>query len=292
MKVLLTGASGSVGGAALNALLEDPSIKAVFAVARRPLPVSHGKLEVLIVDDLGNWPQQVLKEVADVDACFWYVSCVVHNSKGSDHQHRALGNIASKDSIEKKRVVACDFPLAFLTALLPVRAASSAPFRFIYLSGHFTEPRQDASLWLVADQRKLGVSATLWWQMTRDLNTDNRDTLRMSYRRSKLSTAPNSSSIFAGRLLWYTAPASFYTSSLGGSTQSSWRQQSLGCLCTGPRLEILPTATCGAKDSSSRASYKSLGARVGNYLAGCKNDAHRRLYGPGTASRCVGSECT
>ncbi|EPH3308029.1 MULTISPECIES: NAD-dependent epimerase/dehydratase family protein [Gammaproteobacteria] len=49
-KVLLAGATGLVGGLMLQALLADRTVSEVHVVSRRPLGVSHPKLQVHIVD--------------------------------------------------------------------------------------------------------------------------------------------------------------------------------------------------------------------------------------------------
>ncbi|TLP73678.1 nucleoside-diphosphate sugar epimerase [Pseudomonas nitroreducens] len=49
-KVLLAGATGLVGGQILQALLADSSVCEVHALSRRPLNLSHPKLQVHIVD--------------------------------------------------------------------------------------------------------------------------------------------------------------------------------------------------------------------------------------------------
>ncbi|MDZ4017133.1 NAD(P)H-binding protein [Pseudomonas sichuanensis] len=48
--VLLTGATGLVGAQMLQALLSDPSVAQVHALSRRPLAVSHPKLQVHLAD--------------------------------------------------------------------------------------------------------------------------------------------------------------------------------------------------------------------------------------------------
>jgi uncharacterized protein YbjT (DUF2867 family) len=51
MRVVILGASGAVGSAAVDALLKMPQVKRVVALVRRPLAfVTHPKLEVQIVD--------------------------------------------------------------------------------------------------------------------------------------------------------------------------------------------------------------------------------------------------
>lgn len=49
-KVLLTGATGLVGGQMLQVLLADPSVAQVHALSRRPVAVSHPKLHIHLVD--------------------------------------------------------------------------------------------------------------------------------------------------------------------------------------------------------------------------------------------------
>ncbi|MGJ7916687.1 NAD(P)H-binding protein [Massilia sp. LXY-6] len=54
-KVLVAGATGLVGGQILQALLADPTVAEVHALSRRPLTISHPKLQVHIVD-VGRLP--------------------------------------------------------------------------------------------------------------------------------------------------------------------------------------------------------------------------------------------
>ncbi|MGX1945429.1 NAD(P)H-binding protein [Raoultella ornithinolytica] len=48
--VLLAGASGLVGGQLLQLLLKDPGVICIHALSRKPLKVSHPKLQVHLVD--------------------------------------------------------------------------------------------------------------------------------------------------------------------------------------------------------------------------------------------------
>jgi len=94
MRVMLLGAPGLVGGLTLPGLLDDPRCRAVVAPTRRPLAMTHGKLEnpVLAFDALPASP-----EWARVDA----VIC-------------ALGStIAQAGSREAFHRIAHDYPLAF-----------------------------------------------------------------------------------------------------------------------------------------------------------------------------------
>ncbi|MGK3224702.1 nucleoside-diphosphate sugar epimerase [Enterobacter soli] len=48
--VLLAGATGLVGGQLLQLLLNDPGVSCIHALSRKPLSISHPKLQVHIVD--------------------------------------------------------------------------------------------------------------------------------------------------------------------------------------------------------------------------------------------------
>ena len=94
MRVMLLGATSLVGGLTLRRLLDDPRCSAVVAPTRRPLALTHGKLEnpVLAFDALSTSP-----EWARVDA----VIC-------------ALGStIAQAGSREAFHRIDHDYPLAF-----------------------------------------------------------------------------------------------------------------------------------------------------------------------------------
>ncbi|GFF08585.1 NAD-dependent dehydratase [Stenotrophomonas maltophilia] len=94
MRVMLLGATGLVGGLALPRLLDDPRCSGVVAPTRRPLGMTHGKLEnpVLAFDALPTSPAW-----ARVDA----VIC-------------ALGStIAQAGSREAFHRIDHDYPLAF-----------------------------------------------------------------------------------------------------------------------------------------------------------------------------------
>lgn len=94
MRVMLLGATGMVGGLTLRRLLDDPRCSAVVAPTRRPVALTHGKLEnpVLAFDGLPTSP-----EWARVDA----VIC-------------ALGStIAQAGSREAFHRIDHDYPLAF-----------------------------------------------------------------------------------------------------------------------------------------------------------------------------------
>jgi FlaA1/EpsC-like NDP-sugar epimerase len=74
MKVLITGASGSIGGAALLQCLEHPDITTVIAFLRKELPTEiarNSKLQTVIVQDFSSWPEIVLRAHSDAASMIW-----------------------------------------------------------------------------------------------------------------------------------------------------------------------------------------------------------------------------
>jgi uncharacterized protein YbjT (DUF2867 family) len=70
MRVLLFGATGSAGGGVLRACLDSPAVTSVRAVVRRPLAVTHAKLESVTHADYADY-SAIASAFAGVDACFW-----------------------------------------------------------------------------------------------------------------------------------------------------------------------------------------------------------------------------
>jgi thioester reductase-like protein len=74
MKVLLTGATGTIGGGALSACLTHPQITKVIAFVRRTLPddiSSNPKLETIIIEDFSTWSDDLLDQHMDAAAMIW-----------------------------------------------------------------------------------------------------------------------------------------------------------------------------------------------------------------------------
>ena len=74
MKVLIVGASGSIGSEALFQCLSHPLITSVVAFVRRDLPAevsSNSKLDVVEIKDFAIWPEDVLREHKDAVGIIW-----------------------------------------------------------------------------------------------------------------------------------------------------------------------------------------------------------------------------
>jgi uncharacterized protein YbjT (DUF2867 family) len=117
MRVLLFGATGSAGGGVLRACLDSPVVTRVRAVVRRPLAVTHAKLESVTHADYADY-SAIASAFADVDACFW-----------------CLGKSSTQVKSEAEyRRLTYDYTLAAARAL---RAASPAAI-FHFISGAST----------------------------------------------------------------------------------------------------------------------------------------------------------
>lgn len=77
MKILITGASGFIGGEALTQCLNHPKVSNVVAFVRRDLPAElqdNPKLECVVIKDFAEWPIDVLEQHADAEGMIWYAT--------------------------------------------------------------------------------------------------------------------------------------------------------------------------------------------------------------------------
>ncbi|KAI0517844.1 hypothetical protein F5B22DRAFT_602694 [Xylaria bambusicola] len=137
MKVLIAGASGSIGGECLAQCLAHPKISTVVAFVRRDLPVevsSHPKLQCAKITDFAQWPEDLLEAHADAAGMIW-----------------AMG------SYKGSRAVDVEYPLAFMRDMDRVlQSRPSRPrFGYVHLSGMFTRHDQDTKLWWLEYARKI-----------------------------------------------------------------------------------------------------------------------------------------
>ncbi|KAL5372763.1 hypothetical protein DPSP01_013232 [Paraphaeosphaeria sporulosa] len=137
MKVLITGATGTIGSAILRHCLQEPSITSIVALSRRALPqdISSPKLSTILVSDFANYDAALLSKIVSADAAIW-----------------AMG---TTDANHEVNVI---YPHTFFTTFLDARKNSehrSKRFRYIRINGAFTVSDQDRSLWFFSEPRKL-----------------------------------------------------------------------------------------------------------------------------------------
>lgn len=73
MHLILTGATGTCGAAVLKHCIANPDITKLTILSRRPVAQAEGqsKVNVLIHKDFTQYPQPVLDQLKDAEACVW-----------------------------------------------------------------------------------------------------------------------------------------------------------------------------------------------------------------------------
>ncbi|GAB7327514.1 hypothetical protein MBLNU13_g11381t1 [Cladosporium sp. NU13] len=115
MKVIITGATGRIGGAVLQSALSNPAITNVVVLSRRDIDIQHAKLQTIIKKDYTHYKSEELAQLEGAEGCIW-----------------ALGAPTSNIDIHVQYPLAAQ--RAFATSLVP-KTPSGKPFRFVILSG-------------------------------------------------------------------------------------------------------------------------------------------------------------
>jgi hypothetical protein len=71
MKIVLTGATGFVGGEVLAQLVDHTEIDRVTCLSRKPLSRSHDKIASILIEDFAAYDEHVLEQIEDHSACIW-----------------------------------------------------------------------------------------------------------------------------------------------------------------------------------------------------------------------------
>lgn len=87
MKILLTGASGMVGQAALAACIADPRVTEVIALVRSPLNLTHGKVRELLCPDLFQLAT-IADQLGAPDACLCCAGVSSVGMSEPDYRHQ------------------------------------------------------------------------------------------------------------------------------------------------------------------------------------------------------------
>ena len=74
MHLILTGATGLVGSAALRAMLTTKEVTRISILSRRPVPMAEGhddKVKVLIQEDFATYDRKLLDQLSGAQGCVW-----------------------------------------------------------------------------------------------------------------------------------------------------------------------------------------------------------------------------
>ncbi|KAK1770026.1 hypothetical protein QBC33DRAFT_529962 [Phialemonium atrogriseum] len=150
MKVIITGATGLVGGAVVRHCIANEKITHAFVLTRKPLPelATDPKVTVVTHDDFSTYPADLLERLAGAEGCIW-----------------AIGGRATQfPDVETAKRVGVDYTLAaanaFASALAP-RLPDGRAFRFVFCSGKYAEWEQEKSLAFLADTRRIKVRSAI-----------------------------------------------------------------------------------------------------------------------------------
>jgi uncharacterized protein YbjT (DUF2867 family) len=83
MHLILTGATGLVGTAALQHMLALPAVTKVSILSRRPVPMAegHSKAAVIIHNDFNSYPPALLEQLKGAEGCVWAQGTSITNVK-------------------------------------------------------------------------------------------------------------------------------------------------------------------------------------------------------------------
>ncbi|KAF8522569.1 hypothetical protein BU17DRAFT_64265 [Hysterangium stoloniferum] len=121
MHIILTGATGTCGGAVLQHCISTPAITRVTVIARRPVKLAEGqeKVKVVLHDDFTHYSQPLLDQLKGAEGCIW-----------------ALGISQTLVNKEEYVKITHDYAIEGARAF----ATLNESFKFIYVSGEGADP--------------------------------------------------------------------------------------------------------------------------------------------------------
>lgn len=154
MHLILTGATGLIGSAVLDAMIKTKDITKISIISRRPVKMAEDakdpRINVILHKDFEKYDSKVLNQLQGATGCVWALG-ISQNAVGKEYVFLSPLFFFTKPpklTIVTKREyvkITKDFPLAAAAAFQTLPPSSSAPpdqdkgpFRFIYVSGEGT----------------------------------------------------------------------------------------------------------------------------------------------------------
>ncbi|KAI0438421.1 hypothetical protein F4803DRAFT_565277 [Xylaria telfairii] len=149
MDIIITGASGFVGGAVVRRALINPLIGHIFILSRRPLPSEisdHEKVTFIHHTDFCKYSRVLLERLVGCEACIW-----------------CIGGQASRFPDKRTaKLISVDCPVAaaisFMTNLAPW-VPHRGKFRFVFVSTHYAEWSRKKPMFFMRETRLMKGSA-------------------------------------------------------------------------------------------------------------------------------------
>jgi nucleoside-diphosphate-sugar epimerase len=152
MKLIVTGGTGTIGGAVLRHCVQDPAITHIYALTRRPLPAeltSSDKLTSIIHSDFSTYPDDLLDELSGAEACIWSLGVPLNKGDGT-----------RKSYYDPDCVWSVNAAKAFVEKLQP--RLNGKKFKFVFVSAFMAERDQEKPLWVGAAARQVKVG---WYRI-------------------------------------------------------------------------------------------------------------------------------
>ncbi|KAI1381201.1 hypothetical protein F4677DRAFT_119348 [Hypoxylon crocopeplum] len=145
MRVIITGATGFLGGEVVRQAIANERITQIFILTRKSPPdelSKSTKVTVIEHSDFSIYPPKLLAQLAGAEGCIW-----------------AIGGRATQfPDIETAEMVQVHYTIAaakaFVAELAP-KLPESQKFRFVFCSGKFAEWDQEKSLKWMKDTRRI-----------------------------------------------------------------------------------------------------------------------------------------
>ncbi|KAK4244787.1 hypothetical protein C7999DRAFT_16980 [Corynascus novoguineensis] len=120
MHLILTGATGLVGTAVLDAMVKTKDVTKISILSRRPVKFTDDRINVIIHNDFASYDDDLLGKLQGAQGCVW-----------------ALGISQTQVSKEDYITITKTYALAAAKAFqsLPSEGGTKQPFHFVYVSG-------------------------------------------------------------------------------------------------------------------------------------------------------------
>ncbi|KAK3389918.1 hypothetical protein B0H63DRAFT_464522, partial [Podospora didyma] len=122
MHLILTGATGLVGSAVLDAMIKLPDVSRISVLSRRPVKMAEAandpRVNVIIHKDFTTYDSSLLEKLSGADGCVW-----------------ALGISQAQVGKDEYVEITKTYALAAAEAFRTLPASETKPFNFVYVSG-------------------------------------------------------------------------------------------------------------------------------------------------------------
>ncbi|KAL6306855.1 hypothetical protein BKA93DRAFT_771218 [Sparassis latifolia] len=129
MHIILTGATGTVGAAALRQCLVSPTVTQLSILSRRQFPLPSGndldvnKAQIIVHEDYAAYPDELLAKLKGAEGCIWAQGVSQNDVNKDEYIH-----------------ITYDFPLAAAKSFASLSPTDK--FNFVYVSGEGADPTE------------------------------------------------------------------------------------------------------------------------------------------------------